>query len=184
MRSILAALAAWILRVSRILHGNGTLTHYRGLRDDDMRGHRGRPGTDDPSAPRSPAGSRAHIAHPGVHRQAGLVRGAAVHLGSVPRPRRGPICGRHQRLGAAGFTGRPPNRDVPSLQPRASLPRSAMPRFIGNPPAIGHLQSPLPILRITGVNGRQVQRGFFIFPNDPGATCAQRTTADPIVTKL
>jgi hypothetical protein len=42
MRSILATPAAQILRVSRILHGNGTLTHYRGLRDDGMRGHRGR----------------------------------------------------------------------------------------------------------------------------------------------
>jgi|HubBroStandDraft_1064217.scaffolds.fasta_scaffold970911_1 hypothetical protein len=42
MRSILAAIAAWILRVSRILHGNGTLTDYRGLRDDGRRGHRGR----------------------------------------------------------------------------------------------------------------------------------------------
>jgi hypothetical protein len=53
MRSILVAPAAWILRVSRILHGNGTLTHYRGLPDDGMRGHRGRGSTDDPSAPRS-----------------------------------------------------------------------------------------------------------------------------------
>jgi hypothetical protein len=39
MRSILAAIAAWILRVSRIIHGNGTLTDYRGLRDDGRRGH-------------------------------------------------------------------------------------------------------------------------------------------------
>jgi hypothetical protein len=44
MRSILVALAARILHVSRILRGNGTLTHYRGLRDDGMRGHRGRGG--------------------------------------------------------------------------------------------------------------------------------------------
>jgi hypothetical protein len=51
MRSILAAIAAQILRVSRIHHGNGTLTHYRGLRDDGMRGHRGRGSTYDPSAP-------------------------------------------------------------------------------------------------------------------------------------
>jgi hypothetical protein len=42
MRSILAARAARILRVSRILHGIGTLRHDRGLRDDGMRGHRGR----------------------------------------------------------------------------------------------------------------------------------------------
>jgi hypothetical protein len=42
MRSILAAGAALILRVSRILRGTGTLTHYRGLRDDGMPGHRGR----------------------------------------------------------------------------------------------------------------------------------------------
>jgi hypothetical protein len=34
MRSILATPAARILRVSRIHHGNGTLMHYRGLRDD------------------------------------------------------------------------------------------------------------------------------------------------------
>ena len=52
MRSILAARAARILRVSRILHGTGTLKHYRGLRDDGMRGHRGRGTTYDPSAPR------------------------------------------------------------------------------------------------------------------------------------
>jgi hypothetical protein len=52
MRSILVAGAAQILHVSRILHGNGTLTHYRGLRDDGMRGHRGRGSTYDPSAPR------------------------------------------------------------------------------------------------------------------------------------
>ena len=51
MRSILAAGAARILHVSRILHDNGTLTHYRGLRDDGMRGHRGRGSTYDPSAP-------------------------------------------------------------------------------------------------------------------------------------
>jgi hypothetical protein len=55
MRSIQAAPAARILRVSRILHGNGTLTHYRGLRDDGMRGHRGRGNTYDPSAPRAPS---------------------------------------------------------------------------------------------------------------------------------
>ena len=54
MRSILAAGAAQILRVSRIHHGNGTLAHYRGLRDDGMPGHRGRDSTYDPSAPRSP----------------------------------------------------------------------------------------------------------------------------------
>ena len=54
MRSILVAIAARILRVSRILRGNGTLTHYRGLRDDGARGHRGRDSTYDPSAPRSP----------------------------------------------------------------------------------------------------------------------------------
>ena len=42
MRSILAAIAARILQVSRIHHGNGTLTNYRDLRDDGMRGHRGR----------------------------------------------------------------------------------------------------------------------------------------------
>jgi hypothetical protein len=56
MRSILVAGAARILRVSRILRGTGTLTHYRGLRDDGMRGHRGRGSTYDPSAPRSPRG--------------------------------------------------------------------------------------------------------------------------------
>jgi hypothetical protein len=39
MWRILVALAARILRVSRILRGNGTLTHYRGLRDDGRRGH-------------------------------------------------------------------------------------------------------------------------------------------------
>jgi hypothetical protein len=62
MRSILAALAAWILHVSRIHHGNGTLTHYRGLRDDGMRGHRGRGNTYDPSAPRAPRKDRANAA--------------------------------------------------------------------------------------------------------------------------
>jgi hypothetical protein len=56
MRSILVAGAAQILHVSRILHGNGTLTHYRGLRDDGMRGHRGRGSTYDPSVPGSPRG--------------------------------------------------------------------------------------------------------------------------------
>lgn len=56
MRSILVAIAARILHVSRILHGTGTLTHYRGLRDDGMRGHRGRSSTYDPSAPRFPRG--------------------------------------------------------------------------------------------------------------------------------
>jgi hypothetical protein len=40
MRSILAAPAARILHVSRILHDTGTLTHYRGLRDGRMRGQR------------------------------------------------------------------------------------------------------------------------------------------------
>jgi hypothetical protein len=54
MRSILAAGAARILHVSRIHHGNGTLTHYRDLRDDGMRGHCGRGSTYDPSAPRAP----------------------------------------------------------------------------------------------------------------------------------
>jgi hypothetical protein len=49
MRSILVAIAARILRVSRIHRGDGTLTHYRGLRDDGMRGHRGRGSTYDPS---------------------------------------------------------------------------------------------------------------------------------------
>ena len=53
MRSILVALAARILRVSQIQHGNETLTHYRGLRDDGMRGHRGCGSTDDSAAPRS-----------------------------------------------------------------------------------------------------------------------------------
>jgi hypothetical protein len=69
MRSILAAPAARILHVSRILHDTGTLTHYRGLRDGRGpraagsgpraagRGQRaagsgGRGSTDDPSAPR------------------------------------------------------------------------------------------------------------------------------------
>ena len=51
MRSILAAGAARILRISRILRGNGTLTHYRGLRDDGKRGHRDGGCTYDPSAP-------------------------------------------------------------------------------------------------------------------------------------
>jgi hypothetical protein len=41
MWSILVAIAARILHVSRIHRGNGTLTHQRGLRDDGMRGHRG-----------------------------------------------------------------------------------------------------------------------------------------------
>jgi hypothetical protein len=55
MRSILATPAARILRVSRIHHGNGTLMHYRGLRDDGgMREHRGRGSTYDPPAPKSP----------------------------------------------------------------------------------------------------------------------------------
>jgi hypothetical protein len=45
MWSILVAGTARILRVSRILHGNGTLTQYRGLRDDGMRGHRGSVGS-------------------------------------------------------------------------------------------------------------------------------------------
>jgi hypothetical protein len=53
MWSILVAIAARILHVSRIRHGNGTLAHYRGLRDDGMRGHRGRDSTYAPSAPRS-----------------------------------------------------------------------------------------------------------------------------------
>ena len=52
MWSILVAIAARILHVSRILHGTGTLTHYRGLRDGGMLGHRGRGSTYDPSAPR------------------------------------------------------------------------------------------------------------------------------------
>ena len=62
MRSILAAGAARILRVSRILHDTGTLTHYRGLRDDGLRGHRGRRSTCDPSAPRFPRGDRPNSA--------------------------------------------------------------------------------------------------------------------------
>ena len=62
MRSILATPAAWILRVSRILRGNGTLTHYRGLRDDGMRGHRGRGSAYTPSAPRSSRGKCANAA--------------------------------------------------------------------------------------------------------------------------
>ena len=62
MRSILVAGAARILRVSRILRGTGTLTHYRGLRDDGMRGHRGRGSTYDPSAPRTERGLPANCA--------------------------------------------------------------------------------------------------------------------------
>ena len=76
MRSILAAGAARILRISRILRGNGTLTHYRGLRDDGMRGHRGRGNTYDPSAPRSPRGDHADPATTGPVRR--LVIEAAV----------------------------------------------------------------------------------------------------------
>jgi hypothetical protein len=53
MWSILVAIAARIHHLSRIHHDNGTLTHYRGLRDDGMPGHRGRGSTYDPSAPRS-----------------------------------------------------------------------------------------------------------------------------------
>ena len=63
MRSILATPAGRILHVSRIYHGNGTLTHYRGLRDD---GVRGRGSTYDPSAPRSAsAGSVWRPGRPG-----------------------------------------------------------------------------------------------------------------------
>jgi hypothetical protein len=63
MRSILAALAARIIHVSRILRGNGTLTHYRGLRDDGMRGGRRDCGsTYELSAPLSPRGGRANSA--------------------------------------------------------------------------------------------------------------------------
>ena len=62
MRSILVAIAARILRVSRILRGNGTLTHYRGLRDDGLRddGLRGiaRRGTNTAIADIRGAGSR------------------------------------------------------------------------------------------------------------------------------
>ena len=78
MRSILVAGAARILHVSRILRGNGTLTHYRGLRDDGTRGHRGRGRgrTDDPSAPRSPRGDHADPATTGPVRR--LVIEAAV----------------------------------------------------------------------------------------------------------
>jgi len=65
MWSILVAIAARILHVSRILHGNGTLTHYRGLRDDGMRGHRGGGSTYDPSAPRSPGDNRSARVPPG-----------------------------------------------------------------------------------------------------------------------
>ena len=66
MRSILVAPAARILHVSRILHGTGTLTHYRGLRDDGMRGRRGRNSTYDLRHPDSQRGSRAHTTHPGA----------------------------------------------------------------------------------------------------------------------
>jgi hypothetical protein len=59
MRSILAAGAARILHVSRILHGNGTPTHYRGLRDDGMRGHRGHGATYDPFGTPDSLGERA-----------------------------------------------------------------------------------------------------------------------------
>ena len=76
MRSILAAGAAQILRVSRIHHDNGTLTYYRGLRDDGMPGHRGRDSTYDPSAPRSPRGDHADPATTGPVRR--LVIEAAV----------------------------------------------------------------------------------------------------------
>ena len=76
MRSILVAGAARILRVSRTLRGNGTLTHYRGLRDDGTRGHRGRGSTDGPSAPRSPKGDHADPATTGPVRR--LVIEAAV----------------------------------------------------------------------------------------------------------
>jgi hypothetical protein len=58
MRSILVSIADQILRVSQILRGIGTLTHYRDLRDDGRRGHRGRGSTYDPSAPRSLDGPR------------------------------------------------------------------------------------------------------------------------------
>jgi hypothetical protein len=57
MRSILVAIAARILRVSRILRGNGTLTHYRGLRDDGLRGI-ARRGTNTAIADIRGAGSR------------------------------------------------------------------------------------------------------------------------------
>jgi hypothetical protein len=62
MRSILVAIAARIHHISRIHRRNGTLTHYRGLRDDGMRGHRGRGSTYDRSAPRSPRAGRANCA--------------------------------------------------------------------------------------------------------------------------
>src|ERR1700683_3903908 len=64
MRSILAAGAARILRVSRIHRGNGTLTHYRRLRDDGMRGLRGRGSTYAPSASRAPDRAGPHASHP------------------------------------------------------------------------------------------------------------------------
>ena len=69
MRSILVAGAARILLVSRILRGTGTLMHYRGLRDDGMRGHRGRASTYHPSAPRSPRGDHADPATTGPVRR-------------------------------------------------------------------------------------------------------------------
>ena len=78
MRSILVALAARILRVSRILRGTGRLTHYRGLRDEGMRGHRGRGSTYDPSAPRSPRGDHANSAY--IRPACRLVIEATVNL--------------------------------------------------------------------------------------------------------
>src|ERR1700684_1635621 len=60
MWSILVAIAARIHHVSQIHHGNGTLTHYRGLRDDGMHGHRGRGSTYDPSTPRALEGPEVH----------------------------------------------------------------------------------------------------------------------------
>jgi hypothetical protein len=53
-------IAARIHHVSQIHHGNGTLTHYRGLRDDGMHGHRGRGSTYDPSTPRALEGPEVH----------------------------------------------------------------------------------------------------------------------------
>ena len=78
MWSILVATADQIHHASRIHRDTGTLTDYRGLRDDGMRGHRGRGSTYDPSAPRSPREDHANFAH--IRPACQLVIEATVNL--------------------------------------------------------------------------------------------------------
>src|ERR1700677_1430765 len=119
MRSILVAGAARILHLSRIHHGNGTQTHYRGLRDDRMRRHRGRRSTYAPLAPRSPRRGRRHT------HSVGWVRPLGPH---GPKPLVKGACGTRTPANRARRTREPPRTSqapLPVLADATPGPRTS-----------------------------------------------------------